>query len=142
MESGQIEDRLAITELVNRSVAGVLRRDPELWGSTWAQDGSWKIDLFDQPLQGRDAIVEVFRSIIARFEFVAMTAFATDIVLDGDTARGTAYSQELMFPVGGGQKILCGCFHDDYVRLDGHWLFQSRRYETLYRSTVIEPPSI
>lgn len=139
MTSASPQDRLDIADLVNRSVAGVLRKDVALWGSTWAEDGSWMIDMFDQPLTGREAIVATYGRIIERFDFVAMSSFVTDIAVDGDRATGKAYSQELMFPKDGGQKILCGCFHDDYVRRDGQWLFQSRTYETLYRSTVIEP---
>lgn len=139
MSATRIEDRLAITELVNRSVAGVMRKDIGLWASTWAEDGSWMIDMFDQPVRGRDAIAASYGKIIERFEFVSMTSFVTDIVIDGDRATGKAYSQELMFPKAGGQKILCGCFHDDYVQVDGRWLFQSRTYETLHRGTLIEP---
>lgn len=135
-------DILAITDLVHRQVAAVLRRDPAAWGATWTEGGSWKIDLFDQPLQGRAAMVEVFSQIIARFDFVAMSAFVTDIAVAGDRATGTAYSQEFMFPSSGGQKLLCGCFHDSYVRSGGGWLFQSRRYETLHRRTIIEPPTV
>ena len=138
MEASEHADRMAITELVNQSVAGVLRKDMKLWGGTWAPDGSWMIDMFDEPLSGREAIVGVFGKIIARFDFVAMSSFVTEIEIDGDRATGKAYSQELMFPKGGGQKILCGCFHDEYVRIDGRWHFQSRTYETLHRGTVIE----
>ncbi|KHK92928.1 nuclear transport factor 2 family protein [Novosphingobium malaysiense] len=135
----QLEDRLAITDLVNRSVAGVLRKDLALWGGTWAEDGSWMIDMFDKPVTGREQIVAIFGNIVEKFAFVAMSSIVSDIAIDGDRATGKAYSQEFMFPKAGGQKILCGCFEDHYVRLDGRWYFQSRVYETLYRSTVIDP---
>lgn len=141
MTETTLHDRLAIAELVNTSVVGVLRQDIELWGSTWAPDGSWKIDMLDQPAQGREAIVAIYAAIIGKFTFVSMNAFATDITVQGDRATGKAYSQELMFPREGGQKILVGCFHDEYVRLDGRWHFQSRVYETLYRAPVIAPPA-
>ena len=36
MEASEHADRMAITELVNQSVAGVLRKDMKLWGGTWA----------------------------------------------------------------------------------------------------------
>lgn len=135
------EDRLAIADLVNRSVAAVMRKDIAAWGGTWAPDGQWKIDMLDQPAQGREAIVAIYERLIAKFAFVSMTAFVTGIAVDGDRATGKAYSQELMFPVEDGQKILVGCFHDEYVRLGGTWHFQTRVYETLYRSTVIAPPA-
>jgi hypothetical protein len=133
-----LQDHLAIQDLVNRSVAAVMRKDMGLWGKTWAEDGSWKIDMFDAPVQGRDKLVAIFGGIIDRFAFVSMSSFVTDLLVDGDRASGRAYSQEFMFPKAGGQKVLCGCFHDEYVRRNGSWLFQSRIYETLYRSTIIE----
>lgn len=139
MSSSDLADRLAITDLVNRSVAGVMRKDLALWGGTWAEDGSWMIDMFDEPVTGRDKIVAIFGKIVEKFAFVAMSSFVTDLEIDGDRATGKAYSQEFMFPNAGGQKILCGCFSDEYVRRDGQWYFHSRHYETLYRSTVIEP---
>lgn len=138
MSASLLEDRLAITDLVNRSVAGVMRQDCELWGSTWAEDASWMIDMFDAPARGRDTIVGIYAKIIDKFAFVSMSSFVTELRIDGDRATGKAYSQELMFPKAGGQRILCGCFHDDYVRIAGDWYFQSRVYETLYRSTIIE----
>lgn len=141
MTSASIEDRLAIIELVNQSVAGVMRKDIAMWRATWAEDGAWKIDMLDQPVRGRDEIAGLFGGIIERFDFVAMSSFVTGIAVNGDRATGKAYSQELMFPKSGGQKILCGCFHDEYIRQDGRWLFHTRTYETLYRSTVIEPPA-
>lgn len=139
MSSTPLEDRLAITELVNRSVAGVMRKDLALWGGTWAEDGSWMIDMFEKPVTGRDRIVAIFGAIVEKFAFVAMSSFVTDIVVDGSRATGRAYSQEFLFPVSGGQKVLCGCFGDEYVKRDGQWYFQSRVYETLYRATVIDP---
>ena len=141
MSSDSLEDRLAITDLVNRSVAAVMRKDLALWGGTWAEDGSWMIDMFDAPVTGRDTLVGIFGSIVERFSFVAMSSFVNDIAVDGELASGKVYSQEFMFPKAGGQKILCGCFDDRYVKLSGQWYFQSRVYETLYRSTVIEPPA-
>ena len=139
MSANLLEDRLAIAELVNISAAGVMRKDIGLWGSTWATDGAWKIDMLDQPAQGRDAIVAIFERILGKFAFVSMSVASVEVEVDGDLATGKAYSQELMFPKEGGQRILVGCFHDTYVREDRRWFFKSRIYETLYRSTVIEP---
>lgn len=134
-----VVDRLAIADLVNRSVAGVMRRDAAMWGATWAPDASWKIDLLPEPARGRDVIVGIFAQIMQKFQFVSMSSFVTSLEIRGDRATGEAYSQELLFPLDGGQKILVGCFKDEYVRIDGQWHFQSRVYETLYRSTIIEP---
>lgn len=139
MPHSPIEDRLAIAELVSVSCVAVMRKDVAAWRGTWAQDALWKIDMLDVPARGRDAIMAIFERIIRKFTFVSMSALATETVVEGDRASGKAYSQELLFPVEGGQKILVGCFHDDYVRRDGKWFFQSRVYETLYRSTIIAP---
>jgi hypothetical protein len=92
------------------------------------------IDMFEEPVRGREAIVEAFGKIIERFDFVAMTSFVTGLVVEGDRATGQAYSQEILFAKDGSQKILCGCFSDEYVRIEGRWHFQSRTYQTLYRA--------
>lgn len=139
--SGPAADKLAIEDLVNRSLAGVMRKDLALWGNTWAHDAAWKIDLLDQPARGRAAIVSVFESIITRMEFVSMTAFVTDVAVHGDRATGKTYSQELIFPKSGGVKLLCGCFYDEYIREGGQWYFQSRTYETLQRAAIVDPPA-
>ena len=131
MNKGPVEDRLAIRELIETFSAGVMRIDAEYWGETWAPDGAWKLPSLPEPCVGKENIKEMFRQKLAYAKSISMIAFPADMVVEGDTAHGKAYCRELIFTKEGAQKILFGCFHDRYVKLDGQWLFQSREYEIL-----------
>lgn len=134
MTTDTLEDQLAIRQLVETFSIGCMRADSGIWGGTWAEEGSWKIDKLDQPAVGKENVVAVFEEIMANIAFVTINAFPADVVIEGDRGHGKAYSQELIFPkAGGGRRMLCGCSHDEYVRRDGRWYFLSRVFETLWR---------
>jgi SnoaL-like domain len=137
MNIGPIEDRLAIRELIETFAIGAMRKNSEIWGSTWAEDGSWKIDSLDQHAVGKCNVIAVFEKLMLNIEFVSMNSFPAELVIDADKAHGKAYNQELIFPKAGGQKILVGCFHDEYVKRNGRWYFLSRVYETMRRSALV-----
>ena len=132
-----MDDRLAIEELIKNSNIGVMRADTTLWSSTWAEDGVWKIDILEEPATGKSDIVKVFETFMSRIEFVSMTGFSSELTIEGDKAHGKVYSQELIFPRAGGQRILVGCFHDQYIKRGGNWFFHSREYETLRRGPLV-----
>lgn len=136
MENEAIGDRLAIRELLETFVVGCMRADSTIWGSTWAEEASWKIDKLDEPAVGRSNVIAVFEEIMPNIQFVSMTSFPTELSINGDKATGKAYSQEIIFPKAGGQRMLVGCSHDEYVRRDGRWYFLSRHFETLWRSAI------
>jgi len=131
MNIGPMEDRLAIRELIETFSAGVMRIDAEYWGELWAPDGAWKLPSLPEDCVGKTNIKEMFREKLAYVDSISMIAFPADLVVDGDTAEGKAYCRELIFTKEGAQKILIGCFDDQYVRLNGRWLFRRREYEIL-----------
>jgi hypothetical protein len=55
MFTGPLEHRIAIRELHETYGAGVLAKDPVLWGSVWAEDARWS--LLGHEVAGRAAIV-------------------------------------------------------------------------------------
>lgn len=134
MDLDPIADRLAIRELVETFAIGIMRADTDLWGNTWAEEGSWTIPLSPEPIVGRENMVAFLEEVMARNAFVSMNAVPADLVIEGDRAHGKAYTQELIFPKAGGQKNLIGCFRDQYVKRDGRWYFLSRVYEPMWRS--------
>lgn len=136
MTTEVIADRLAIRQLIEAFAIGIMRADTDIWGNTWAEEGSWKIPLKDEPAIGRTNIIAVLEEIMARNAFVSMISFPSELVIEGDKAHGKAYAQELIFPKSGGQKTLVGCFHDEYVKRDGRWYFLSRVYESMWRSEL------
>ena len=139
MNQGPVEDRLAIRELVETFAVGTSRIDPELWGSTWAEDGSWKVPSMDEPVKGKANIVAAFNEKLAYVKLISMSSLPINLVVDGDRARGQTHCQELIFPKTGGQITYVGCFEDEYVKRDGRWYFQSRNYTVLGSEKVLTP---
>jgi hypothetical protein len=131
MHTGSVEDRLAIRELVETFAVGAMRVDAGIWGSTWAEDGSWKLPSMAEPVQGKSAILEAFEEKMSYVKYMSMISFPAALRIDGNTARGEAYCRELIYPKNGGRKVIVGCFHDEYVKHDGRWYFLSREYEVL-----------
>jgi hypothetical protein len=131
MNVGPIEDRLAVRELIETFAVGVMRIDAEIWGGTWAEEGSWKLPSMTEPVKGRSNVVAAFKEKMEYVRFMSMLSFPADLVVDGDRARGRAYCQELIVPKSGGQRIVLGCFDDEYVKRNGRWYFLSRVYEVL-----------
>jgi len=133
MSSGSIEDRLAIRELVEAFANEAMRINPETWGATWADrdDASWKLVSFPEAVTGKNNIVEKFTTVMAYVGFLSMTSVPADLDFNGDTASGKAYCREWVYAKTGAQKQIVGCYHDEYVKQNGNWLFKSRDYEIL-----------
>jgi hypothetical protein len=126
-----VEDRLAIRELVEAFTVGIMRLDLEVWAATWAEEGAWMLPSMTEPVKGIASLRAAFREKTGYFRFMSMLFFPTDIVVEGDRARAKAYGQEIILPKAGGQKLCTGCYHDEYVRRGGRWLFLSRDFEVL-----------
>ena len=131
MNIGPVEDRLAIRELIESFAAGAMRLDAELWGSTWAEDGAWKLMSMPAPVRGRENIKRAFSDVMAYVDFMSMMSFPHGLVVDSDTARGKAYCREMIFTKAGEQKYVVGCYDDNYVKQEGRWYFASRFYEVM-----------
>ena len=56
-------------------------------------------------------------------------------MLDGDTATGRAYIQELARTVDGRQGLNYAIYHDRYQRTAEGWKFAERMYEVRYLDT-------
>ena len=56
---GQVADRLAIRELLDRYCDGVNQRDAERWGSSWAEESFWEIPHLEIKNEGKENIVNI-----------------------------------------------------------------------------------
>lgn len=131
MSTGPIEDRLAIRELLESFACAAMAGDAEKLGSTWSEDGSWKLPSMAEPTQGRQAIIAAFSKVTGYLSFMSMLSVPNELVIEGDSARGKAFCQELIVTKTDEQKIVVGCYSDTYVKRDGRWYFQTRRYEVI-----------
>jgi len=130
ISSGPIEDRLAIRELVECYNDAVMRFDGDAWQANWRDDAVWSLPGAG-PIVGKENVYPIGQQAMSGFSFVGFFASAGPIIVDGDTAHGTWYQQEVLHQKGGVKRMVTGQYEDDYVKVDGRWYFQKRIYEVL-----------
>ncbi len=131
MGRGSVEDRLAIRELLEASVAGVIRKDAELWGETWAEEAKWTLPSMDAPVVGKSSIKACFAEKMNSIQHIHMSAVPCDLTFEDTRARGKAYCYENIVTTDGVSRSIIGCYHDEYIRTHDEWLFSSRAYEVV-----------
>lgn len=131
MNTGPVEDRLEIRELLETFAVGAMHIDADIWGSTWAENGSWKLPSMSEPAVGKANLVATFKEKMAYVDYMSMISFPADLVIEGDKAKGKAYCRELIYTKTGEQKVVVGYFNDQYVKQDGRWVFLSREYQVM-----------
>ena len=125
-----VEDELALRALMARYVDAVNRRDGKAWINTWAEDASWL--LMGQEARGRDNILAMWQQMMANFEFAVMMPSSCLFEVDGYFAKGHWYLQEFTRDLAGNAAGVLSRYRDNYSRVDGQWLFQSREYDVMY----------
>jgi ketosteroid isomerase-like protein len=127
--TGPIDDQLAIRNLHDRYADAVFRRDPADWGALWASDATW--DLMGTQVEGREAIVTLWKGAMAGFTFVAFFTQVGLIEVDGDAATGRVYTNEVLEDQEGKLARTVGRYEDRYIRQGQGWLYQSRSFSIL-----------
>jgi hypothetical protein len=69
-------------------------------------------------------------------DYLVQTTHPGMIRLDGDTASGRAYIQELIRLRDGSSEVNCAIYHDRYQRMPDGWKFAERVYEIRYLDTT------
>lgn len=122
-----------IRSLIHRYADAVCRFDPEQWTATWAPDGVW--DMGQVNVEGRDQIGQTWTSIMSGFPAVVHVYYNGTCDLDetAGTGSGRWYVGEFLRMPDGDSMAMYGYYDDDYVRVDGEWLFAKRSLTGLYR---------
>ena len=128
------EDHFQLSRLVEQYCEGVIRRDADVWGATWADDAQWQMR--GDPIVGREAIVAYWLEAMQRFQWVVQVAphSVFDVAPGADSGTGRVIAQETFKRVtdvegDDGMGRLLATYHDDYVRTADGWKFASRRLE-------------
>ncbi len=127
MFTGPIEDRLAIRELHEIYGDGVVRVDPETWGSVWADDAHW--NLMGMEVEGKDAIVEMWKGAMTNFEAVSFSCVPASIEVDGNSATSRVQTQEIMKQADGSTRVIGGLYDDKLEKRAGRWVYTSRIFK-------------
>lgn len=109
----------------------VRARDGERWAATWVEDARWVLGE-GRDVEGRDAIVEMWTTSMAKYTAVVQQYHACVFDIDGDTASGRCEFSELNIKADGGRHILAGHYTDTYRRTAAGWRFTSRRLTKYY----------
>ena len=87
-------------------------------------------------LVGREEIRAGGERLQAQWDVFVQTTHPGTIQLDGDTATGRAYIQELARARDGRQGLNYAIYHDRYQRTSDGWKFTERVYEVGYHDTT------
>ncbi|MET0323731.1 MAG: nuclear transport factor 2 family protein [Ilumatobacteraceae bacterium] len=124
-------DSDAVRRLLYAYGDAVLARDARAWGALWTDDAVWEIGP-DRRVEGRDAIVGLWRTAMADYRHVVQLYTSSTATIDGDEAVGRAHLVELNVPVEGDRRTLVGWYDDDYRRTAEGWRFSRRALHRLY----------
>ncbi|KHK89894.1 nuclear transport factor 2 family protein [Novosphingobium malaysiense] len=138
--TGPVDDRLAIRELMDTHAHGVMTKDPELWGSIWAEDAYWELPEYPDlgGFDGKETIVGAWTESMKRYGLENMSKpmiyFMQPgaIEIEGNRAKTVAYTIEIYDdPDTGKRTRTTGRYDDELEKRDGNWLFTRRAYRSI-----------
>ena len=112
--------------------------NPDAIAALFVEDAVWESDGLGK-FEGREAIREFFRGISSYFTFALHYGLNPKIEVAGDTARARWY---LFMPctVSDGGRALwrAGIDDEEYVRVDGQWMFKHKKSTTIFNTPFEE----
>ncbi|MBB3077994.1 nuclear transport factor 2 family protein [Streptomyces violarus] len=130
-----IADRVEIEALRGEFTDTAMMRDRPRMASLFTPDGALRMPNIPVELVGREEIRAGGERLQSQWDFFVQTTHPGTIVLDGDTATGRAYIQELARTLDGRQGLNYAVYHDRYQRTEEGWKFAERVYEVRYLDT-------
>jgi len=127
-----IADRVEIEALRGEFTDAAMMRDRARLASLFTPNGALRMPNIPAELVGREEIRAGGERLQALWEFFVQTTHPGAIQLDGDTATGRAYIQELARARDGRQGLNYAIYHDRYQRTGDGWKFTERVYEVRY----------
>ncbi|GCD94675.1 nuclear transport factor 2 family protein [Embleya hyalina] len=131
-----IVDRIEIAALWGEFTDAAMMRDYDRLVSLFVDDGVWRIPEAHVGLTGRREIRAGIERLQGAWEFFVQTVHPGAIELDGDTASGRAYVQEIGRMRDGRSGVNYSLYHDRYRRTSDGWKFTERVYEVRYLDTT------
>ena len=129
-------DRVEIEALRGEFTDAAMMCDYDRLALLFTPDGALRMPNVPVELVGREQIRAGGERLQAQWEFFVQTTHPGTIQLDGDTATGRAYIQELARTRDGRQGQNYAIYHDRYQRTGDGWKFTERVYEIRYLDTT------
>jgi len=130
-----IADRVEIEALRGEFTDAAMMRDRARLASLFTPDGALRMPNIPAEMVGREEIRAGGERLQGQWDFFVQTTHPGTIALDGDTASGRAYIQELARARDGRQGLNYAIYHDRYRRTGDGWKFTERVYEVRYLDT-------
>ena len=131
-----IADRVEIEALHGEFTDAVMMRDYDRAASLFTSDGALRMPNVPAELEGREQIRAWGERVPGFVDYLVQTTHSGTIQLDGDTASGRAYMQELIRLRDGSSELNYAIYHDRYQRTGDGWKFAERVYEIRYLDTT------
>ena len=131
-----IADRVEIEALRGEYTDAVMMRDYGRVALLFTPDGALRMPNVPVDLVGTEEIRAWGDRVPAFVDYLVQTTHPGMIRLDGDTATGRAYLQELIRLRDGSSHLNYAIYHDRYRRTPDGWKFTERVYEIRYLDTT------
>jgi hypothetical protein len=127
------DDFHLIQRLQHRYVDAVIHRNGVAWSGCWATDATWDLGR-GRLVHGRDAIADLWYKAMSGMHAVFQVVHTGDVRYgdDADHAAGRWYINEWFRRADGSNNVLLAHYDDEYVRVDGEWLFARRLLHSHY----------
>jgi hypothetical protein len=139
----QLEDIEAIKQLKYRYFRCL---DSKAWrelAECFAEDATAAYDSGKYSYDGRAAIMAFLEGALGNHHVVSLhQGHHPEIVVDGDTAKGTWYLEDYLIFVKADTRLRgAGFYHDEYVKVGGQWRLKHTGYVRTFEEIQSgEPP--
>ncbi|MBW8798646.1 MAG: nuclear transport factor 2 family protein [Streptomyces sp.] len=130
-----IADRVEIEALRGEFTDAAMMRDRPRLASLFTPDGALRMPNIPAEQIGREEIIAGGERLQSQWDFFVQNTHPGTIQIDGDTATGRAYIQEIARTLDGRQGLNYAVYHDRYQRTAEGWRFAERVYEVRYLDT-------
>ena len=131
-----IADCVEIEALRGEFTDAAMVSDYDRLASLFTPDGVLRMPNVPAELSGREEIRAIGPRRDGLVEYFLQNTHPGTIQLDGDTATGRVYIQELARTRDGRQGLNYAIYHDRYQRTSEGWKFTERVYEVRYHDTT------
>lgn len=132
----QIADRVEIEALRGEFTDAVMQRDRARLAALFTPDGVLSMPNIPVEFTGREEIRVGGERLQEQWDFFVQNTHPGTIRLDGDTATGRAYMEEVARVLDGRSGLNFAIYHDTYRRTPEGWRFAERVYEVRYLDTT------
>ncbi|MFF7474472.1 LUD domain-containing protein [Streptomyces sp. NPDC008092] len=132
----EIADRVEIEALRGEFTDAAMMRDRARLAALFTPDGVLRMPDIPVEFVGREEIRTGGERLQAQWDFFVQNSHPGTIRLDGDTAAGRTYIQEIARVLDGRSGLNFAVYHDSYRRTPEGWKFAERVYEVRYVDTT------